>query len=56
MQNIIKKKIGLKKKKKSKGRPTKLTKCDKNFVIRKFVKNPWLSAIKVTEHLHLKLF
>ncbi|GBN16597.1 hypothetical protein AVEN_241560-1 [Araneus ventricosus] len=29
-----------------KGRPAKLTKCDQRFIMRKFVKNPRLSALK----------
>ncbi|GBM07662.1 hypothetical protein AVEN_78062-1 [Araneus ventricosus] len=48
-----------------KGRPAKLTKRDQRFIIRKFVKNPRLSALKVsaefnerfsTSQFHLKLF
>ena len=31
-----------------KGRSTKLTKLDKRFIIRKFLKNPCLNAVKVT--------
>ncbi|GBO19538.1 hypothetical protein AVEN_63962-1 [Araneus ventricosus] len=48
-----------------KGRPAKLAKRDQRFIIRKFVKNPRLSALKVsaelnekfsTSQFHLKLF
>ncbi|GBN51981.1 hypothetical protein AVEN_271674-1 [Araneus ventricosus] len=48
-----------------KGRPAKLTERDQRFIIRKFVKNPRLSALKVsaefnekfsTPQFHLKLF
>ncbi|GBM44525.1 hypothetical protein AVEN_192552-1 [Araneus ventricosus] len=48
-----------------KGRPAKLTERDQRFIIRKFVKNPSLSALKVsaefnekfsTTQFHLKLF
>ncbi|GBL95646.1 hypothetical protein AVEN_24847-1 [Araneus ventricosus] len=31
-----------------KDRPVKLTECDQRFIIRKFVKNPRLSALKVS--------
>ncbi|GBM13242.1 hypothetical protein AVEN_214945-1 [Araneus ventricosus] len=37
-----------------KGRPAKLTKRDQRFIIRKFVKNPRLSALKVSAEFNEK--
>ncbi|GBN34002.1 hypothetical protein AVEN_143999-1 [Araneus ventricosus] len=37
-----------------KGRPAKLTKRDQRFIIRKFVKNPCLSALKVSTEFYEK--
>ncbi|GBO31425.1 hypothetical protein AVEN_172158-1 [Araneus ventricosus] len=37
-----------------KGRPAKLTECDQRFIIRKFVKNPCLSALKVSAEFNEK--
>ncbi|GBO37993.1 hypothetical protein AVEN_209798-1, partial [Araneus ventricosus] len=38
----------------SKGRPAKLTKRDQRFIIRKFVKSPCLSALKVSTEFNEK--
>ncbi|GBM33312.1 hypothetical protein AVEN_101640-1 [Araneus ventricosus] len=46
-ENRIEKKV-------RKGRPAKLTKCDLRFIIRKFVKNPRLSALKVSAEFNEK--
>ena len=37
-----------------KGRPRKLIKRDKRFIIRKFVKNPLLSAVEVSAEFNVK--
>ncbi|GBO38029.1 hypothetical protein AVEN_145016-1 [Araneus ventricosus] len=37
-----------------KGRPPKLTECDQGFIIRKFVKNPRVSALKVSAEFNEK--
>ena len=34
------------------GRAAKLTKCNKRFIIGKFLKNPRLSAVKVTSEIN----
>ncbi|GBO09148.1 hypothetical protein AVEN_241107-1 [Araneus ventricosus] len=39
-----------------KGRSAKLTKCDQRFIIRKLVKNPRLSALKVSAEFNKKFF
>ncbi|GBN48924.1 hypothetical protein AVEN_23775-1 [Araneus ventricosus] len=36
------------------GRPAKLIECDQRFIIRKFVKNPRLSALKVSTEFNEK--
>ncbi|GBM58375.1 hypothetical protein AVEN_212727-1 [Araneus ventricosus] len=46
-ENRIENKVG-------KGRPAKLTERDQRFIIRKFVKNPRLSALKVSAEFNEK--
>ena len=38
-----------------KGRPRNLIKRDERFIVRKFVKNPYLSAVKVSAEFNEKL-